>query len=67
VTPENTVEVEAFDVEVVDPTGTGDTRPLAGLSREAGRVAAAAAALNRTGDDARGGLATRAEVEELLS
>jgi hypothetical protein len=36
VTPEGSVEMEAFDVEVVDPTGAGDTRPLAGLSREAG-------------------------------
>jgi hypothetical protein len=67
VTPERSVDIEAFDVEVVDPTGTGDTRPLAGLSREAGRVAAAAAALNCTGDGARGGLATRAEVERLIT
>jgi ribokinase/sulfofructose kinase len=66
VPPEGTVEIEAFDVEVVDPTGAGDTRPLAGLSREAGRFAAATAALNCTGDGARGGLATRGEVEGMF-
>jgi ribokinase/sulfofructose kinase len=74
VTPEGTVDVEAFDVDVVDPTGAGDAF-TAGLvdawllegrpAREAGRFAAAAAALNCTGDGARGGLATRGEVEAL--
>jgi ribokinase/sulfofructose kinase len=61
---------------VVDPTGAGDAF-TAGLvdawllegrpAREAGRFAAAAAALNCTGDGARGGLATRAEVERLVT
>ena len=76
VTPEEAVEVAAVDVDVVDPTGAGDAF-TAGLvdawllegrpAREAGRFAAAAAALNCTGDGARGGLATREEVERLVT
>jgi ribokinase/sulfofructose kinase len=75
-TPEDTVDVDAFAVETVDPTGAGDAFH-AGLMdawlldgrppREAGRFAAAVAALNCTGEGARGGLPTRAEVADLLA
>lgn len=76
VTPDGTVEIEAIDVDVVDPTGAGDAFHAAladawllqGRSpRKAGRFAAAVAALNCTGDGARGGLPTRAEAEQLLA
>jgi ribokinase/sulfofructose kinase len=75
VSPERTVNIEAFDVDIVDPTGAGDafvaglidTWLLEGQSpTEAGRFAAAVAALNCTGDGARGGLATREEVFRVL-
>ncbi|WP_435064936.1 carbohydrate kinase family protein [Halobaculum sp. EA56] len=69
-------EVPAFDVDVVDETGAGDAF-VAGLidrwilageePRDAGRVAAAAAALNVTAAGARGGLPHRAEVEAFLT
>ena len=69
-------ELPAFEVPVADETGAGDAY-VAGLidrwvlggddAREAGRFAAAAAALNVTGDGARGGLATRSEVESFLA
>lgn len=75
VTPEEVVEVDALDVETADPTGAGDAFH-AGLidawlldgrpPREAGRFAAAVAALNCTGEGARGGLPTRSAVAELL-
>lgn len=71
-TPETTVEVSAYDVDVVDATGAGDAF-VAGLIDawlldgrdpwEAGRRAAAVAALSCTGDGARGGLPTREGVE----
>ncbi|GAA0220164.1 carbohydrate kinase family protein [Halobaculum roseum] len=69
-------ELPAFEVPVVDETGAGDAYVAALIDRwvlggddvrEAGRFAAAAAALNVTGDGARGGLATRAEVESYLA
>jgi ribokinase/sulfofructose kinase len=70
-TPETVVEVPAYDVDVVDATGAGDSF-VAGLidgwlidgsdPAEAGRHAAAVAALNCTGDGARGGLPTREAV-----
>ena len=72
-TPGTVVEVSAYDVEVVDSTGAGDAF-VAGLidawlldGRDpavAGRHAAAVAALNCTGDGARGGLPTREEVKQ---
>lgn len=75
VTPERTVEVAAFDVEDVDATGAGDAF-VAGLvdawvlddrpPRETGRFAAAVAALNCTGEGARGALPTREEVRVLV-
>ncbi|WP_132058950.1 carbohydrate kinase family protein [Halorussus amylolyticus] len=68
-------EISAFDVDAADTTGAGDAftagllhawllegRPVA----ESGRFAAAAAALNCTAEGARGGLATRKEVQNLL-
>jgi len=74
-TPEDTVDVPAFAVETVDPTGAGDAFH-AGLvdawlldgrpPQEAGRFAAAVAALNCTAEGARGGLPTRRAVHELL-
>jgi ribokinase/sulfofructose kinase len=76
VTPDGSVGIDAFDVEVVDPTGAGDAFTaglveawlLAGRPAwEAGRFAAAAAALNCTGDGAQGGLPTRSEVERLVA
>lgn len=76
VTPDREVRVDAVQVDTVDPTGAGDAFH-AGLvdawlldersPREAGRFAAAVAALNCTGDGARGGLPTRAAVERLLT
>jgi ribokinase/sulfofructose kinase len=76
VTPEETVDVDAVDVATVDSTGAGDAfhaglvdawlldgRPAAA----AGRFAATVAALNCTGEGARGGLPTRAAVEEALA
>jgi len=70
-TSDATVEVPAYDVDVVDATGAGDAF-VAGLIPawlldgrdpwEAGRHAAAVAALSCTGDGARGGLPTREEV-----
>jgi ribokinase/sulfofructose kinase len=71
-TPETAVEVPAYDVDVVDSTGAGDAFAAGLLDAwvidgyepiEAGRHAAAVAALNCTGDGARGGLPTRGEVE----
>ncbi|USZ69494.1 carbohydrate kinase family protein [Halorussus salilacus] len=69
------LEVPAFEVEVADATGAGDAF-TAGLvhawllggrsSVEAGRFAAAAAALNCTAEGARGGLPTEDEANELL-
>jgi len=71
VTPERVAEVPAYDVETVDATGAGDAF-VAGLidawlleerdPPEAGRHAAAVAALSCTGDGARGGLPTREAV-----
>jgi sulfofructose kinase len=76
VTPGRAVEVDAFDVETVDTTGAGDAF-TAGLAdawlladrspADAGRFAAAAAALNCTAEGARGGLPTREAVEEFLA
>jgi ribokinase/sulfofructose kinase len=75
-TPAGTVEIDAVDVDVVDPTGAGDAFHAAladawlleGRTPEAaGRFAAAVAALNCTGDGARGGLPTRAEAERLVA
>jgi len=73
VTPDATVDVPAYDVETVDATGAGDAFS-AGLidawlldgrdPGDAGRHAAAIAALNCTGDGARGGLPTREDVNE---
>ena len=70
-TPETVAEVPAYDVAVVDSTGAGDAF-VAGLvdawlldgrdPPDAGRHAAAVAALNCTGEGARGGLPTREEV-----
>jgi ribokinase/sulfofructose kinase len=67
------VAVPAFDVDVVDATGAGDAF-VAGLvdawllagepAAEAGRHAAAVAALNCTATGARGGLPDRAAVEQ---
>jgi len=74
-TPHGIVEVEAVDVDVVDPTGAGDAfhAALADAwlldgkpAREAGEFASAVAALNCTGDGARGGLPTREAAEALL-
>ena len=69
-------EVPAFDVNTEDTTGAGDVF-TAGLihtwlldtdsMREAGRFAAAAAALSCTADHARGRLPTDADVREFLS
>lgn len=74
-TPDGIVDVEAVDIEVVDTTGAGDAfhaaladawlldgRP----AQAAGRFAAAVAALNCTGEGARGGLPTRTAVQQLL-
>ncbi len=73
-TPDGVVEIDAFAVDVVDPTGAGDAFH-AGLAdawlldgrspEQAGRFAAAVAALNCTGDGARGGLPTRADADAL--
>ncbi|MXR40920.1 carbohydrate kinase family protein [Halobaculum sp. WSA2] len=69
-------DLPAFDVTVVDETGAGDAYVAALIdrwvlggddAREAGRFAAAAAALNVTEEGARGGLATRGEVEAFLA
>ncbi len=75
-TRDDRVAVDAFDVETVDPTGAGDAFH-AGLvhawlledrpAREAGRFAAAVAALNCTGNGARGGLPTRERVTDFLA
>jgi ribokinase/sulfofructose kinase len=72
--PGTVVEVPAYDVDVVDSTGAGDAF-VAGLidawlldgrdPAEAGRHAAAVAALSCTGDGARGGLPTREAVARL--
>lgn len=69
-------EVPAFDVNTEDTTGAGDVF-TAGLIhtwlldtdsvREAGRFAAAAAALSCTADHARGRLPTDADVREFLA
>ncbi|MEF8773776.1 MAG: carbohydrate kinase family protein [Halobacteriales archaeon] len=73
--PDDTVAVDAFDVDVVDATGAGDAFAAALVDAwvlddrppaEAGRFAAAAAALNCTAEGARGGLATRGEVLAFL-
>ncbi|MFC7235033.1 carbohydrate kinase family protein [Halosegnis marinus] len=74
-TPDGTLEIDAFDVEVTDATGAGDAF-LAALAdawlldgnspEEAGRFAAAVAACNCRGDGARGGLPTREEALALL-
>ncbi|MFB6298398.1 MAG: carbohydrate kinase family protein [Salinirussus sp.] len=71
VTPGRRVRVPAFDVAVADETGAGDAF-VAGLvdawllddrdAADAGRHAAAVAALNCTGTGARGGLPTRESV-----
>jgi ribokinase/sulfofructose kinase len=70
------VQVDAFQVQAVDTTGAGDAFH-AGLIyglllqrwplRRAGRFASALAALNCTQVGARGGLATRNQVEQFLS
>jgi ribokinase/sulfofructose kinase len=75
VSPEDTVDVDAFEVDDVDATGAGDAF-AAGLvdawilddrkPGEAGRFAAAAAALNCTSEGARGGLPTRGAVDQFL-
>lgn len=69
------LEIPAFEVETVDTTGAGDAF-TAGLvhawllgnypPEEAGRFAAATAALNCTAENARGGLPTESEVEAFL-
>jgi ribokinase/sulfofructose kinase len=77
------VEVPAFGVETADTTGAGDAftagllhaRLLSGCSpadakhspAEAGRFAAATAALNCTAEGARGNLPTAEEVRELVA
>jgi len=73
--PGGTREVAAIPVETVDTTGAGDAF-FAGLvdawlleersTADAGRFAAAVAALNCTAEGARGGLPTRRAVHELL-
>ena len=70
-----TVEVPAFDVPVADTTGAGDAH-TAGLIHEwilgeakigeAGKFAAAVAALNCGVEGARGGLPTKRDVEAFL-
>ncbi|NEU58860.1 carbohydrate kinase family protein [Halorussus sp. MSC15.2] len=70
------VEIPAFEVETVDTTGAGDAF-TAGLvhgwilddrtPEDAGRFAAATAALNCTAENARGGLPTESEVEAFLN
>lgn len=75
VTPDETVEVRAFDVDVVDETGAGDAF-FAGLidawvlegrdPTDAGAFAAAVAALNCTGEGARGALPSREAARELV-
>jgi len=69
-------ELPAFDVDVVDETGAGDAYAAALIdrwvladepAREAGRFAAAAAALNVREPGARGGLATTDAVEVFLA
>jgi len=69
-------DLPAFDVAVADETGAGDAyvatlidRWVLGEddAREAGRFAAAAAALNVTEEGARGGLATRGQIETFLA
>ncbi|MFC4548844.1 MULTISPECIES: carbohydrate kinase family protein [Halorussus] len=69
------LDVPAFEVDAVDTTGAGDAFTaglldawlLGGKSpEEAGRFAAATAALNCTGEGARGGLPSRAAVRNLL-
>ncbi|WP_348609089.1 carbohydrate kinase family protein [Halobaculum rarum] len=69
-------DLPAFDVAVADETGAGDAYVAALIdrwvlggddAREAGRFAAAAAALNVTAAGARGGVATRKEVEAFLA
>jgi len=72
---ESVTEIPAFDVATVDTTGAGDAF-TAGLihawlldgrpTKEAGRFAAATAALNCTAETARGGLPTASEVREFL-
>ena len=69
------LELPAFEVDTRDTTGAGDAF-TAGLLHawllgnrppgEAGRFAAATAALNCTAETARGGLPTEADVRELL-
>ncbi len=75
VTPDREVSVDAVDVDAVDPTGAGDAFHaglvdawlLDGRSpAAAGRFAAAVAALNCTGDGARGGLPSREAVADLV-
>ena len=70
------IDVPAYEVAVEDETGAGDAY-VAGLltawlgegrpAAAAGRFAASAAALNCTATGARGGLATREEVESLVA
>lgn len=72
-TPNETVHVPAVDVEAVDATGAGDAFTaalvhawlLGGENPEtAGRVAAAAAAQNCTGEGARAALPSRADLPD---
>jgi len=70
------VEIPAFEVETVDTTGAGDAF-TAGLlhawllgnrsAGDAGRFAAATAALNCTAENARGGLPTEDEIRIFLT
>ena len=69
-------DLPAFDVAVADETGAGDAYVATLIDRwvlgaddasEAGRFAAAAAASNVTAEGARGGLATREEIEAFLA
>lgn len=73
---DETVEIPAFDVDVADTTGAGDSFTAALLDRwvlgdddatSAGRFAAAAAALNCRAEGARGGLASVTDVESFLT
>jgi sulfofructose kinase len=75
-TENDTIEnIPAFEVETVDTTGAGDAF-TAGLlhswllgnrsPRDAGRFAAATAALNCTAENARGGLPTEGEVRNFF-
>lgn len=74
--PDSTTAVPAFDVDVADTTGAGDAFNAGLVDRwllgddspaEAGRFAAAVAALNCRAEGARGGMPTAAEVESFLA